>query len=245
MFLHGRPCYLLLRKRRYVCKHCGKRFSEKYPFLPRYAHCTQRLYLSILQTMSKKISGKDIAAEHNVSSAIVQRVFSLLTYPSRPPLPEVLGIDEFKGNTGGEKYNCIITDIKRGKIVNILPSRRKDKLREYFRQYSPEEREKVRVFVCDMWKDYRDISRLFPHAVLVTDRYHWVRQALWAVEKVRKRVQKQFPRNKRLHFKRNNYILLTPGEKLGMEDGLVLEYMLNQSHDLVYRMTIERDVLCI
>ena len=230
--LHGKPCYLLLRKRRYACKHCGKRFSEKYPFLPRYAHCTQRLYLSILQGMSQKISCKDIAAEHNVSSATVLRVFSLLTYPSRPPLPEVPGIDEFKGNTGGEKYNCIITDIKSGKVVNILPSRKKDKLREYFRQYSLEEREKVQVFVCDMWKDYRDIWRLFPHAVLVTDRYHWVRQAIWAVEKVRKRVQKQFPKNKRLHFKKNKYILLAPREKLGMEDRLVLEYMLNQSYDL-------------
>ena len=73
-----------------------------------------------------------------------------------------------------------------------------------------------------MWKDYRDISALFPNAILVTDKYHWVRQAIWAVENVRKRV----------HFKRNKYILLAPKEKLGIEDGIVLEYMLNQNTDL-------------
>lgn len=222
----------MLRKRRYVCKHCGKKFYEKYDFLPRYAHCSQRLYLSILKAMENKGSYKDIAKAHNVSPKTAAKVFSLRTYSSRPPLSEVLGIDEFKGNTGGEKYNCIITDIARNRISDILPSRKKDKLLEYFRRYTMEERSKVKVFVCDMWKDYRDISGLFPNAVLVTDKYHWVRQVIWAVENVRKRVQKQFPKNKRLHFKRNKYILLTPREKLNIDDGITLEYMLNQNTDL-------------
>jgi len=92
--------------------------------------------------------------------------------------------------------------------------------------------QKVKVFVCDMWKDYRDISSMFPNAELVTDKYHWVRQVVWAVEKVRKRVQKQFTKNKRLHFKRNKYILLTPYRELETDDRLALEYMLNQSTDL-------------
>ena len=231
---HGKPCYLILRKRRYVCKHCGKRFSEKYAFLPRYCHFTQRVYLSILNSMSKTMSCKNIAAVHNVSPATVMRIFALCAYPTRPQLPEVLGIDEFKGNTGGEKYNCILTDIARREVVNILPSRKKEQMREYFRRYSRAEREKVKVFVCDMWKDYRDISLLFPNAVLVTDKYHWVRQVIWAVEKVRKRVQKQFPKKKRLHFKRNKYILLAYQEKLEVEDGLVLKYMLNQNTDLYH-----------
>jgi len=40
--------YLFLKKRRYVCKSCGKRFMEKYEFLPRYAHCTRDVYASIM-----------------------------------------------------------------------------------------------------------------------------------------------------------------------------------------------------
>lgn len=230
--LYGERCYLILRKRRYVCKSCGKRFYEKYEFLPRYAHCTQRLYQSIMKSMERKISCKDVAAEHNVSPTTAARMFALRTYVNHPELPEVLGIDEFKGNTGGEKYNCIITVIAENKVINVLYSRKKDKLREYFKQYTIEERKKVKVFVCDMWKDYRDISSMFPNAELVTDKYHWVRQVVWAVENVRKRVQKQFPKNKRLHFNRNKYILLTPYRELEIDDGLALEYMLNQSTDL-------------
>ena len=34
----GKETFLLLHKRRYICKACGKRFFEKYDFLPRYRH---------------------------------------------------------------------------------------------------------------------------------------------------------------------------------------------------------------
>ena len=35
------------------------------------------------------------------------RIFDLVQY-GKPRLPEMLAIDEFKGNTGGEKYQCIL-----------------------------------------------------------------------------------------------------------------------------------------
>lgn len=38
-------------------------------------------------------------------------------------LPEVLSIDEFRGNCGGQKFQAILTDIKKHKLVDILPSR--------------------------------------------------------------------------------------------------------------------------
>ena len=52
------------------------------------------------------------------------------------------------------------------------------------------------------------------------------------MENVRKGAQKAFFSNKRLHFKQNKYILLAPRETLGIEDGIVLEYMLKQNSDL-------------
>ena len=44
--------------------------------------------------------------------------------------PRILFLDEFKGNTDGEKYNCILTDPKNYKIVDILPNRKKTNLIE-------------------------------------------------------------------------------------------------------------------
>lgn len=50
---------LVLRKHRYLCKSCGKRFLESYSFLPRYHRWTRRLAFFVIhllrQTFSLKI----------------------------------------------------------------------------------------------------------------------------------------------------------------------------------------------
>ena len=51
----GKETFLYLHKRRYVCKSCGKRFFEKYDFLPRYRHFTSRVYTSVINALREKI----------------------------------------------------------------------------------------------------------------------------------------------------------------------------------------------
>lgn len=43
----GKTTYLHLRKRRYCCEHCGKRFTEKNSLVPRYYRLTRRCVVSI------------------------------------------------------------------------------------------------------------------------------------------------------------------------------------------------------
>ena len=78
-------------------------------------------------------------------------------------------------------------------MIDILPNRYKTDLISYFLRFPRAEREKVRVLVMDMWEDYRALSWLFPNAKVVADRYHWVRQIHWALDKVRKRYKKRCP----------------------------------------------------
>ena len=101
--------YLLLRKRRYVCPNCNKRFYEKITFLSRYQRITRRLIADILSSLKTVHSIKDVAKKANVSSATVIKIFDLVRYSNRS-LPRVISIDEFKGNANGEKFQCIITD---------------------------------------------------------------------------------------------------------------------------------------
>jgi len=49
--------------------------------------------------------------------------------------PEVLSIDEFKGNAGGEKYQTILTDAKNRKSIDLLPNRKKMDMIRYFRRF--------------------------------------------------------------------------------------------------------------
>lgn len=224
--------YLYLKKLRYHCPHCNKHFYESYPFIPKYNRITSKVFSSIIHCCRDKQSFKDIAVKHNVSSSTVIRVFELVNHSNKPPLPKVLGIDEFKGNTGYEKYQLILTDIASKKVINILPTRKKTDIITYFKQYSTEERKKVQYFVMDMWNDYKDIAWLFPNAKIIVDKYHYVRQVYWALDNVRKKVQKRFPKEKRLHFKHCKKMLWKEYEKLTDDNKITVRLMLDQHEDL-------------
>ncbi len=74
-------------------------------------------------------------------------------------LPEVLSIDEFKGNSGEKKYQCILTDPKNKKVLDILHGREKHIMSDYFRKFNY--RDKVKYFVMDMWQPYKDIAEIY------------------------------------------------------------------------------------
>ena len=65
--IRGKKCSLILEKRRYICKHCGKRFFEKNEFLPRYHQSTNRLSMWIINQLNI-YSFKDIAKQTGLSS---------------------------------------------------------------------------------------------------------------------------------------------------------------------------------
>ena len=86
--------YLYYRKRRYVCKNCGKKFYEHADFLPKRARKTTRVTSFIVDRLHSKQSMKDIAKDANVSTSTVSKLLPPLAV-SASSLPEVLCIDEF------------------------------------------------------------------------------------------------------------------------------------------------------
>ena len=115
----GSYTILYLRKRRYVCPLCKKRFYEEISFLPRYHRITSRLVVNILDSLRTVQSLKYVAKAANVSSTTATRIFDHIKY-SNNSLPRVISMDEFKGNAGGEKFQCIITDPEHKKVLDIL-----------------------------------------------------------------------------------------------------------------------------
>lgn len=220
----GRTTYLHLRKRRYVCQECGKRFYEQIPFLPRYHRTTHRVVLSILDAFRKLQPATEIAAQYNISSSTAIRYFDLIEYRCKE-LPEVLSIDEFKGNAGGEKYQTILTDAKNKKPIDIRPNRFEQDLIQYFMKFP--DRSNVKFFVTDMNSHFKTVAqKWFPNAVIIADRYHVVRQVVWAMENVRKNEQKKLSEKFRKYFKRSKSLLNKPLNKLTEEDKSKLSLML-------------------
>lgn len=202
---------LILHKRRYVCS-CGKRFFEPNTFLAKYQRMTQRAIMGLLDKLSDSRSYTSVAREFGVSTSTVIRFFKNVQYGKPMKLPEVIGIDEFKGNSGGEKFHVILTDLGERKVIDILKTRYEHDLCDYFKKY---DRTGVKYFVSDMYKPYAEIAEAyFPNATYVIDRYHWVRQAVWAFEAVRKEIQKQFSKKYRIYFKKSRYLLLKHRDKL-------------------------------
>ena len=184
-------------------------------------------------------NSRDIAEEFKVSTNTVSRAFKLVSFTNKPKLPTTLGIDEFKGNTRGEKYNVILTNLENFKITDILPSRKKSDLISYFMRYSREERNNVKVLVMDMHSNYKEIRWLFPSVEIVVDKYHFVRQVYFALDNVRKRIQKQFSHDKILHFKHNRYALWKDFKDLKEETKILLLRMLDHNGDLYSAWTFK------
>ena len=218
------------KKRRYRCI-CGKRFFERNYLLPRWHRLTNRLAAYCLSQLHRKSPQNEIARDLGVSASTVGRLLNLVSFGKPHLLPKVLSIDEFKGDTDRGKFQCIITAPSEKVIVDILPNRYATSLHSYF--YTFKNRKEVQYVIMDMNKEYLAIAKQhFPNAKIVIDRFHVSRYCTWALENVRKRVQKNLPAGERKYFKRSRKMLLARMRKLSDESKAAVEQMLLISRDL-------------
>ena len=237
----GKDVYLYLRKRRYICDVCGKRFYEKNSFLQRYHRMTSRKNARIIEDFRETVSASYIARQHNISTTTALRYFNLVNYSCKE-LPEVLAIDEFKGNAGGEKYQTILTDARNRTIIDILPNRKKADMIRYFLRFK--NRKNVKYVIIDMNPHFREIAETcFPKATIVIDRYHVTRQAIWALERVRKEEQKHLSAGWRKFCKHSKALLNKPPEKLRDEEREKLRIILGLSTRLEQAYYLKNDFL--
>ena len=244
----GKLVTIVLRKRRYRCTHCGKRFFESNSFLPKYHRITSRLVAFVIDKLRDERSFTSVSRETNLSVTTVIRIFDVVSYP-KAKLPQALSIDEFKGNTWGEKYQCILTDPVNKIVLDILPERYGHYLTRYFKDFAVEERNAVKYFVSDMWKPYSITADVwFKNATQIIDKYHWIRQAIWAFENVRKKEQKKLGPELRKYFKRSKSLLIKRFDSLEedqkQEVNVMLYYSVNISRAYWYKEQFLKIITC-
>ena len=228
----GKPLIVTIRKRRYICKNCNTTFTEENPYIKRYCHFPDRLYLESIKETFCLQSFSSIAKRFGVSVTSIIRWFDNLNYP-HPKLPECIAIDELRGNAGGEKFQCNIADPVKHQVIDILPSRNTENLCKHFLEYPYKERAAVKKIIMDLSTLFSSVAKsMFPEVKIVADKFHVIRAVINSLENVRKRIQKEFHVTKRKWFKRSRYLLLKPEYKLTSEDKTELARMLNSSYDL-------------
>jgi transposase len=159
-------------------------------------------------------------------------LLKLISYDKPKSLPTVLSIDEFKGNAGSRKFQCILTDPVHKRLVDILPGREAYDITGFLRQYG--DRSGVKFVVMDMNRSYLDIAKtFFPKATIVIDLFHVVRYNTWALENVRRSVQAKLSPALRKYFKRSRKLLLCRMSHLSDENKQAVNVMLQLAPDLV------------
>lgn len=230
--LRGKPLRLLYRRRRYVCPTCGKRFSEQNDFVGRYMRFTHRTGEKIMSLLRRRSSMKDIAKDTGTSVSGVQRVLKMMPVSKPKRLPEAISFDEFKGNTNGRRFQCIITDPLNRRVFDILPTRTVETIQDYLLSFP--NRDEVKYVVMDMNRGFRDVARYFlPHAKIIIDRFHVVRFCTEAMENVRRSFQSVLPKEQRKYFKRSRRLLLARRSSLSEEDRAAVDVMLRFSDRLL------------
>ena len=231
-YWNSTPVYALIHKRRYICTCCHKTFYEEIPGLSRYQRRSSGVINNILQSCAELMSFKTIARKNGVSVSTVIKYFDRLTFNRPTHLPEILSLDEFRGNAHGQRYQVALNNPETHEILDILPKRTVEEMLRYFSQFSRKERMKVKFVVMDLSMLFRKVVRtMFPCATIIGDRFHIQRLVVWALERVRKTVQNLF-HEKRIYFKRNKHILNKKGENLTEEELVCLHEILQQSPKL-------------
>lgn len=174
-------------KPRFRCKKCGRTFFVKPEWVVDDICITHALFLAILKKLtSTSHSLAEIARETNTSPSIVRSVMFHIELTAPDHLPETLGIDEFKGNSGyyckesgryiKERFHCVLTDADAGHIIDILYKATCPELEKYFSQFSSVERSKVRYYCTDMRNGFSKAARkMFPRARICIDPFHVVK----------------------------------------------------------------------
>ena len=219
-------------QRRYKCQECNHTFIEKNPFVSRYLRLSKSNLEYLFRQLGEKGSFTEMAKRSDVSVSTVIRYCSKLAIPKPAQLPTVLGIDEYKGNAEGQMYQVIITDLRNHSVVDILPKRETRALIQYFKTFSKEAREQVKYIVMDMCPLFKLVMQtMFSHAHIVADRYHVCRLVDWALERVRKREQKQIVTHSRM-LKYNRRVLMKNPDTLTESERVKLLEILRISDDL-------------
>ena len=189
--LIDRPVYskrllILMKVCRYICRSCRKTSLQPIEGVRNGSNFTNRLREFVEEETllgTHKAASRVAKISERAARDIFDEQAARLKERKMPPLPEVIGLD---GVYFARKERLMMTDLVNGRVLNMLPTIREDKLIEELMKIPESERKRVRVVVIDMSQSLMRVARaVFPNAQIVNDRYHIQDKANNGVDRVR------------------------------------------------------------
>ncbi len=171
----NRRTFLLVKARRFRCKHCARTFSEPLAGIaPRYSRRTRevldRINAVSLKTTSR-IASYLLGLQHIQSSPST----CLRSIDRSRPISHatIIGIDD-AAKKKGHTYMSVVVDHQSRQTIALLNSRSGEELDNYLL-----ENQQVQFVTRDGSLTYADaIRRCLPHAVQISDRFHLIKNML-------------------------------------------------------------------
>jgi transposase len=186
---------LIVRKRRFSCRPCGRPFTEPVPgIIPGY-RSTERYRRSLLWACENFSDLTQVRRAYRCSSGYLYRaLYTQLELQRRKrlyPWPTVIGLDEHffrRGRGGFRQFVSMVVDFKNRRLFELVEGRTVVD-QEVALSYIPG-RENVQHVVIDMCDPYRSFaSRFFPNARLVADKFHVLRLLSPAINRRRRLIE--------------------------------------------------------
>ena len=206
----SRYVYLRVKMRQFYCTSCNRYFSEILDIADLNKGFTHRQsdYMFIL---ARKQSYTEVAAIVNVCPKTIERIVldtcsKTIELSNRYRLVRRLGIDEQSHKKGKKNYICVLTDLDRGVIIDILPDRKKETLIAHFKALGHDFCNQITDVSCDYWDAYISVAKTcFPQANIILDRFHITKLLNISLDNFRKELRKSDKEN--LNYKRLKWIL--------------------------------------
>ena len=188
---------IILKQRRWKCSNpeCRYNVAETFHFVGKNKRTTNATdMLIVLAYRDLALSTSNIAKKFNVSDTYVHEVFNRYVKLDRLPLTEAVSVDEVHIDMDSDcKYALIIQDFITGDPIDLLRSRRSNVTESYFANIPPEERNRVKYLISDMYNPYiKFVDKYFPNAVSVVDSFHVIQWILNELDKYLRDLLKKY-----------------------------------------------------
>lgn len=236
---HGKRVGIYIDTKRYRCRSCAKTFYESLPDVDEKRLMTNRLVAWIGKQAIKR-TFTSIADEVGIVEGTVRSIFrdyiNELEKTVRFETPKWMGIDEIHLI----KPRGVISNIQNNTIVELLPNRNKETVIKYLSQLNG--RQHIQYVAMDMWLPYKDaVELVLPQAKIVIDKFHLVKMANEALERVRKSFRESLTPKQRRGLMHDRFVLLKRESELNDKEVLLLSGWLNNYPELGLAYRLKED----
>lgn len=200
--VNSKNVVLKLQSKMYHCPDCNSCTTERLLDRSGRNQKTDAFIGSMIGNLKETVSYSTIARMHKLS------VTNLILHFDKASLVETvidrtrvknLSVDEVRfAKQKYSNYQFVIMDADTKQILDILRTRQARDVEDFLR----ENYKGIRTFTQDLWKPYKTAAnKIFSDVKVITDRFHVVRQFMWAFSRTRIKLAKEQKQRTCRHWK--------------------------------------------